>query len=203
MTRLEKTDHPIHELLQKRWSPRAFADRPVEPAKLVSLLEAARWAPSSFNGQPWAFIVATKDNPAEFAKLLSCLVEFNQSWAKGAPVLMLTVARLNFEHNSEHNRHAFHDVGLAMGNLSVQATSEGLFLHQMAGILPDVAKKTFGIPDGWEAVTGVALGYLGDPATLPEKLRDREATPSPRKPLAEFVFTGQWGQTATAVGKQS
>lgn len=199
MSRLAKTDHPIHELLQKRWSPRAFADRPVEPAKLASLLEAARWAPSSFNGQPWAFIVGTKDHPDEFAKVLSCLVEFNQSWAKAAPVLMLTVARLNFEHNNEHNRHAFHDVGLAMGNLSVQATAEGLYLHQMAGILPDVAKKTLAIPDGWEAVTGVALGYLGDAATLPEKLRDREATPSPRKPLSQFVFAGSWGKATGLV----
>jgi nitroreductase len=203
MTRLARTDHPIHELLQKRWSPRAFADRLVEPAKLASLLEAARWAPSSFNGQPWSFIVATKDNSAEFSKLLSCLIEFNQSWAKAAPVLMLTVTRLTFEHNNEPNRHAFHDVGLAMGNLSVQATSEGLFLHQMAGILPDVAKKTFGIPDGFEAVAGVALGYLGDPATLPEKLRDREAKPSDRKPLSAFVFSGTWGQAAGVLSRKS
>ncbi len=196
MSRLAKTDYPIHELLQKRWSPRAFADKPVEPDKLKRLLEAARWAPSSFNGQPWAFIIGAKDQPADYAKVLSCLVEFNQSWAKAAPVLMITVARLNFEHNNEPNRHAFHDVGQAITNLTLQATAEGLFVHQMAGILPDVAKKTLGIPDGWEAVTGVAIGYLGDPAMLPEKLRERESTPSPRKPLSQFAFTGSWGKPA-------
>ena len=194
MSRLAKTDYPIHELLQKRWSPRAFADKPVEPDKLKRLLEAARWAPSSFNGQPWAFIIGTKDQPAEYAKVLSCLVEFNQSWAKAAPVLMITAARLNFEHNNEPNRHAFHDVGQAIADLTLQATAEGLYVHQMAGILPDVAKKTLAIPDGWEAVTGVAIGYLGDPAALPEKLREREATPSPRKPLAQFAFAGSWGK---------
>jgi nitroreductase len=194
MSRLAKTDYPIHELLQKRWSPRAFADKPVEPDKLKRLLEAARWAPSSFNGQPWAFIIGTKDQPADYAKVLSCLVEFNQSWAKAAPVLMITAARLNFEHNNEPNRHAFHDVGQAIANLTLQATAEGLFVHQMAGILPDVAKKTLAIPDGWEAVTGVAIGYLGDPAALPEKLREREATPSPRKPLAQIAFAGSWGK---------
>jgi nitroreductase len=194
MSRLAKTDHPIHELLQKRWSPRAFADKPVEPEKLKSLLEAARWAPSSYNGQPWAFIVGTKGRPEDFAKVLSCLIEFNQSWAKAAPVLMITAARLNFEHNNQPNRHAFHDVGLAMGNLLVQATAEGLYVHQMAGILPDVAKATLSIPDGWEAVTGVAMGYLGDPNSLPEKLRERELTPSPRKPLSQFAFAGSWGK---------
>jgi nitroreductase len=196
MSRLAKTDYPIHELLQKRWSPRAFADRPVEPDKLKRLLEAARWAPSSFNGQPWAFIVATKDRQEDFAKVLGCLVEFNQSWAKAAPVLMITATRLNFEHNNEPNRHAFHDVGQAIANLTLQATAEGLFVHQMAGIFPDVAKKKLGIPDGWEAVTGVAIGYLGDPNSLPEKLRQRELTPSPRKPMSEFAFLGAWGKPA-------
>ena len=194
MSRLANTDHPIHDLLRKRWSPRAFADRPVERDKLLRVLEAGRWAPSSFNGQPWAFLVATKDDSAEFAKLLNCLIDFNQSWAKEAPVLMLTVAQLNFEHNGKPNRHAHHDVGLAAGNLTVQATAEGLFVHQMAGILPDTAREVYGIPDGWEPLTGIALGYLGDPATLPEKLREREAAPSPRKPLSSFVFTGGWGK---------
>jgi nitroreductase len=194
MSRLAKTDYPIHELLQKRWSPRAFADTPVEPDKLKRLLEAARWAPSSFNGQPWAFVIATRDRPEDFARVLGCLIEFNQSWAKAAPVLMITAAQLNFEHNQQPNRHAFHDVGQAIANLTFQATWEGLFVHQMAGILPDVAKKTLGIPDGWDAVTGVAIGYLGDPAALPEKLRERESTPSPRKPMSQFAFAGSWGK---------
>lgn len=199
MTRLANTTYPIHDLLRKRWSPRAFTDKPVERDKLQRLLEAARWAPSSFNGQPWAFIVATKDDSAEFAKALSCLIEFNQSWAKAAPVLILTVAQLNFAHNNKPNAHAQHDVGLAIGNLSVQATAEGLYLHQMAGIEADKIRTTYGVPDGWQPLTGIAIGYLGDPATLPEKLQEREAAASDRKALSSFVFSGTWGQAADVV----
>ena len=124
--KLAQTDHPIHELLQKRWSPRAFADKAVEPAKLRSLLEAARWAPSSNNEQPWAFFVATREQPEEYAQLLGCLVEFNQSWAKGAPVLMLTAAHRRFTKNDQENRNAYHDLGLAVANLTVQATADQL-----------------------------------------------------------------------------
>jgi nitroreductase len=191
--RLTNNDYPIHDLLRHRWSPRAFSDRSVEPAMLARLLEAARWAPSSYNEQPWAFLVATKEQPADFARVLGCLVEFNQSWARAAPVVMLSVAHLTLARTGQPNRHAFHDVGAAMSQLTTQATAEGLFVHQMAGILPDEAKRTFAIPDGWEAVAGVALGYLGDPATLSEELRKREMAPRERKKLNEFVFTGGWG----------
>jgi nitroreductase len=190
------TRFPIHDLLQRRWSPRAFANRLVEPAKLGSLLEAARWAASSYNDQPWAFIVATRDQPAEYERLHGCLVEFNQSWANTAPVLILAVARTNLGHDGQPNRHAFHDVGQALANLAIQAVAEGLAIHQMAGILPDKAKETFAIPDGWEALTGVAVGYPGDWETLADTLRERELAARQRKPLAEFVFTGHWGQSA-------
>src|SRR5260370_40635264 len=115
------TDHPIHELLRRRWSPRAFADRDVEPATLLRLLEAARWAPSSYNEQPWAFLVGTRDRPEDYARVLGCLVEFNQTWAKAAPVLMLPVAHRVFAAKGQDNRHAFHDVGQAVGFLPVQA----------------------------------------------------------------------------------
>jgi nitroreductase len=195
MQRPAKTDFPIHDLLRERWSPRAFDARLIEPAKVKSLLEAARWAASSYNEQPWAFIVGTKDQPAQYASVLECLIEFNQGWARSAPMLLLTVAHLQFEKNGQPNRHAYHDVGLAMGNLSAQATAEGLLLHQMAGILPDRAKQVFAIPDGWEAVTGVAIGYPGDPATLPDPLRERELAERTRKPAASFVFAGKWGTT--------
>ncbi|MFQ5695829.1 MAG: nitroreductase family protein, partial [Terriglobia bacterium] len=159
-----------------------------------SVLEAARWAPSSYNEQPWAFIVATKDNKEEYEPLLGCLVPGNQSWAKQAPVLMLSVASLKFKRNGKPNRHAFHDVGLAVANLVTQATALGLFVHQMAGIEPEKARATYEIPDGWEAVTGIALGYLGEAATLPEKMASAERAPRTRKPLAEFVFSGRWNQ---------
>jgi len=199
MEKPAETQYPIHELLRRRWSPRAFSDRRVDPAIMRSLLEAARWAPSSYNEQPWSFIVATKDDTAEFSRLLSCLVEGNIQWAQHAPVLMVSVARLSFEDDGKPNRHAFHDVGLAVANLIVQATAFGLLVHQMAGILPDKIRKLYGIPEGYEAVAGIALGYPGDPQSLPEGLRKRELAPRERKPLTEFVFSGSWGQTSPLV----
>ncbi len=174
MNKPAQTDYPIHELLSTRWSPRAFGSRPIEPDKIHRMFEAARWAPSSYNEQPWAFIVATKEQPEEFAKVLQCLIEFNQGWAKEAPLIFLTVAHLSFDKNGHPNRHAFHDVGLAMGNFSVQATAEGIQVHQMAGVIPEKARELFAIPEGWDIVTGVAAGYPGDLATLSEQLRQRE-----------------------------
>ena len=199
MEKPAETQYPIHDLLRRRWSPRAFSDRRVDPAIMRSLLEAARWAPSSYNEQPWSFIVATKDDPVEFGRLLSCLVEGNIQWAQHAPVLMVSVARLSFEDDGKPNRHAFHDVGLAVANLIVQATALGLVVHQMAGIFPDKIRELYGIPEGYEAVAGIALGYPGDPQSLPEGLRKRELAPRERKPLTEFVFSGSWGQTSPLV----
>ena len=199
MEKPAETQYPIHDLLRRRWSPRAFSDRRVDPAIMRSLLEAARWAPSSYNEQPWSFIVATKGDPVEFGRLLSCLVEGNIQWAQHAPVLMVSVARLSFEDDGKPNRHAFHDVGLAVANLIVQATALGLVVHQMAGILPDKIRKLYGIPEGYEAVAGIALGYPGDPQSLPEGLRKREMAPRERKPMAQFVFSGRWGQTSPLV----
>lgn len=196
MEKPAENQHPIQELLRRRWSPRAFADRRVEPEKLLSVLEAARWAPSSYNEQPWAFLVATKENKAEYDRLLGCLVEFNQQWAQAAPVLMLSVAKLRFEKNQKENRHAFHDVGLAAENLVIQATELGLVVHQMAGIEVEKCRATYNIPEGWEPVAGIALGYPGEPDSLPEKLRQREKAPRRRKPLDKFVFTGRWGEAS-------
>jgi nitroreductase len=197
-----KADHPIHELIRRRWSPRAFADRPVEPEKLLSLLEAARWAPSSSNEQPWSFIVATRGDRAAYDRLLSCLVEFNVQWAARAPVLMLSVAKLKFDSNGQPNRHAFHEVGLAVGNLLMQATALDLVVHQMAGFDVQMARELFQIPPGYEPCAAIALGYLGKPDSLPEPLRARELAPRSRKPLGEFVFTERWGESSTLVGAQ-
>lgn len=195
------TETPIHEILTHRWSPRAFDARPVEPEKLRALFEAARWAASSYNAQPWYFIVATKDDPANFNRVLECFVEFNQSWAKGAPVVALSVAGLKMQHNGQDNRHAFHDVGQAAATMALQATALGLQIHQMAGILPDKAREVFHIPEGFEAVAGIALGYPGDPADLPDQLRERELGPRQRKPASSFVFTGEWGKPSPIVSK--
>ena len=199
MEKLAETQYPIHDLLRKRWSPRAFSSRPVEPDKLRILWEAARWSPSSYNEQPWSFIVATKEDEAEYARLLSCLVEGNIQWAQHAPVLMVSVARLSFEEDGKPNRHAFHDVGQAVANLIVQATALGLVVHQMAGIFPDKIRELYGIPEGYEAVAGIVLGYPGDPEILPERLRQRELAPRSRKPIQDFVFAGRWGQTSPIV----
>ncbi len=199
MEKLAETQYPIHDLLRKRWSPRAFSSRPVEPEKLRSLWEAARWAPSSYNEQPWSFIVATKEDEAEYARLLSCLVEGNIQWAQHAPVLMVSVAKLHFDENGERNRHAFHDVGQAVANLIVQATALGLVVHQMAGIFPDKIRELYGIPEGYEAVAGIASGYPGDPETLPERLRQRELAPRSRRPIPDFVFAGRWGRPSPIV----
>jgi len=197
-----KTAAPIHDLLARRWSPRAFDSRPVEPGILRSLFEAARWASSAYNAQPWYFIVATKDDPENFQRVLDCFVEGNQAWAKNAPVVALSVASLNFAHNGKPNRHAFHDVGQAAANFALQATALGIEIHQMAGILPDKARQIFDIPEGYEAVAGIALGYPGDPASLPDRLRERELAPRERKPLDAFVFTGRWGRPSPIIAGQ-
>lgn len=195
------TDHPIHEFLAERWSPYAFKDRSVSQSDLCSLFEAARWSASSYNEQPWSYIVATKENPDQFQQLLSCLLEGNQFWAKEAPVLALGIASHKFVRNGEDNRSAIHDLGLATGNLVVEATTRGLCVHQMIGILPDKARELFDIPQDSEAWTGMAIGYQGDPMTLPDALQERDLAPRQRKPLAQFVFGGKWGNASTLVLK--
>jgi nitroreductase len=190
------SDFPVHELIRERWSPRAFADKPVPQDVLRSIFEAARWAPSSFNEQPWAYIVAAKDDKANFEKMLSVLVDFNAQWAKGAQVLALAIAELNFAKNNSPNRNAHYDTGAATALLSVEATARGLTVHQMAGFDAEKARQVFGIPKGWEPIAAIAIGYPGDPASLPQPLKDREMAPRTRKPIAEFVMAGQWGHTA-------
>jgi nitroreductase len=200
MTRRPETDHPVHELITARWSPYAFADRPVPKEDLLSLFEAARWAPSSYNEQPWGYFVATKEDPEAFAKLLSCLVEGNQVWAKAAPVLALGCTRLLFARNGQPNAAAVHDLGLASENLCLEATARGLTVHQMIGILPERARELYQVPEGVQPLTGLAIGYPGDPGNLPEHLRARDAARRPRKPLAEFLFGAKWGATSPVVG---
>ena len=188
-----ETKYPIQQVLAARWSPYAFAERSVSQADLRSLFEAARWAPSSYNEQPWSYIVASKENAAEFARLLSCLVEGNQAWAKAAPVLALGCTNLKFKLNGKPNAAAQHDLGLASGTLLVEATSRGLVVHQMIGILPDRARELYQIPADIQPLTGLAIGYEGDINKLPENIRERDRARRGRKSQAEFVFTGKWG----------
>jgi nitroreductase len=205
MDKPAETQVPIHELIRRRWSPRAFSERPVEPEQLLSLFEAARWASSSSNEQPWAFLVASRSDPKEYEEMLGVLVDFNRGWAGGAPILILTLAHAQFEREGKPNRHAFYDLGQAAASLSLQATALGLMTHPMAGFSVDAARQRFGIPQGWEPVSVIALGYPGDPDSLSEKLRERELAQRQRKPLRSFVFSGAWGHPApitdSAAGK--
>ncbi|WZO97400.1 nitroreductase family protein [Isosphaeraceae bacterium EP7] len=194
-------DHLIHELLAQRWSPYAFDDRPVSEDDLRSLFEAARWAASSYNEQPWSYLVATKEEPEAFGRLHSCLVEGNQAWAAAAPVLALGCTRLSFTLNGKPNAAALHDLGLASAGLTLEATARGLCVHQMIGILPDRARELYKIPEGVQPLTGLAIGYAAEPDTLPETYRQRDLAPRTRKPLAEFVFGAPWGIPASLVGQ--
>ncbi|HMD42291.1 MAG TPA: nitroreductase family protein [Candidatus Acidoferrum sp.] len=191
-----KTEYPVHSLVENRWSPRAFSDKPVSHEILRSLFEAARWAPSSNNEQPWAFLVATSDQPEHFEKALGTLVPANQVWAKRAPVLVIAASEMEFARNQQPNRNAFYDTGAAVAHLTSEATSRGLFVHQMAGFDPQKAKELFHIPKGWEPIAAFVIGYPGDLKELPEQLREREVAPRTRKPIKDFVMSGEWGTPA-------
>jgi nitroreductase len=196
------TDVAIHDLLRHRWSPRAFAEKAVPVEVLRSLFEAARWAPSSNNEQPWAYLVATKGDSEHFRKMVEVLVEFNAGWARHAPVVALSVAHVKTQRDGKPNRVALHDVGTASAQLTFEANAQGLQVHQMAGFDAEKARQSFAIPADWEPVAAMAIGYPGDPTSLPEKLRERELAPRTRKPLSEFVMTGGWGQTAAFVAAE-
>ena len=193
-TREAATAYPVHPLIRERWSPRAFADRPVDRETLGSLLEAARWAASCYNEQPWLFLVARKEDGPAFERALSCLVPFNQAWARHAPVLLLSFARTTFARNGQPNRHAFHDVGAATAQLALQATALGLAAHPMAGIDLDRIRAAYELPQGVEPVAAIAVGWPGDPEALPESLRESEKAPRTRKSLDEMVLGGWTGE---------
>jgi nitroreductase len=190
----------ILHILGRRWSPRAWADRPVEAEKIVACLEAARWAASSGNQQPWHFIVATQDRPDAHRRLLSCVSADNARWACRAPVLMLSVARKASDTDAEPNRYAWHDTGLATAGLMTQATALGLHVRAMGSYSRTKARETFGIPEGFDPVAALAMGYVGDPDTLPTDLRTEEVAPRSRRPMTVWVFEGVWGRPSALVG---
>ncbi|NTU80445.1 MAG: hypothetical protein HGA45_13880 [Chloroflexales bacterium] len=186
------TDHPIHPLLATRWSPRAFTPTPVTSEQLISLLEAARWAPSGGNVQPWSFVVVPRDDAAAFARLLGSLAEGNRVWAQHAPLLLLAVAQQERQPGTP-NPYALYDLGQAVASLTVQATALGLRVHQMGGFDPEQARAAFAVPADYAPVTVLAVGAQGDPTALPEPLRGRELAARTRKPLDSFVFGDTWG----------
>jgi nitroreductase len=187
-------DYPIEALLARRWSPYSFAERDVPLEDLQGILEAARWAPSSYNEQPWRYLLARRSDPAAFEKLLSCLVDGNQAWAKSAPVLLIGLAIVKFARNGKPNAAAVHDLGLAAGNICVEATARGLFVHQMIGIVPERVRELYSVPEDAEPLTAVAIGHLGDGSNLPAALQERDRDPRARRPVRAFVFENSWDQ---------
>ena len=198
--KIADADHDILDVFTRRWSPRAFADRPVEPEKLRRMLEAARWTMSSYNEQPWRYVVASRhEDPDAYERLLQCLVEGNQSWAKQAPVLMLAFYKKTFSGRDRDNRCAPYDLGAASAALTFQATEMDLYVHQMAGIHKDVARETYDVPDDFEPMTGLAVGYLGDPAMLNENQQSAERSARSRKSLDALVFGDNWAEPSDIV----
>lgn len=182
----------ILDVLSQRWSPRAFSDRAVEPEKIELLFEAARWAPSCYNDQPWSFVVTRRGVGADHESLMSCLMAANQAWASTAPILVLNCVRKHFSHNGKPNRWAYYDLGLAVGNLLSEATRQGLVVHQMAGFDAERAQRVLALPDDHEAVAVMALGYLGDPARLPPGVEEKSPAQRERRTVMEFVHEGRW-----------
>jgi nitroreductase len=182
-------------VMRARWSPRSFSDREVSSADLRKVFEAARWAPSSYNEQPWRFLVGLR-NSETYQKIGSALAPFNQAWALKAPVLILGAAKKHFSHNNAPNNFAVFDLGAASGFMTLQAAELGLSAHQMAGYDQDVARKAFQIPDAFDLGSVMALGYQGEPSALTnEQMLKQETSPRTRKPLSEIVLSA-WGESA-------
>jgi len=192
--KVAQTHYPIQENLAKRWSPYSFADKDIDMEDLLAILEAARWAASSYNEQPWRYLLARRSEPEAFARLLSCLAEANQAWAKNAPVLLVGCVKTNFSRNGKPNKAAYHDLGLAAGNLCVEATARGLYVHQMIGIEPERVRQLYQLPADAEAVTALAIGYLGDSRNLSEDLQARDKAKRSRHPIQQFVFENVWDE---------
>jgi nitroreductase len=198
-SRVAELNHPVHDIIAGRWSPRAFNGQPVADATLRSLLEAARWAPSAANQQPWHFIVAKAEDADAHDRLVNVLMDLNIRWARHAPVLIMVVAKQYTDRDGNPSSRALYDAGLAVGSLTFEAGARGVAVHQMGGFHTDKAREAFAIPDGYEPVAVLALGYEGDPETLPEDLRERERAPRTRKAMHEFVFADEWGKPSPLV----
>jgi nitroreductase len=186
----------IHDIIQARWSPRAFdLDRPVSHDDLLALLEAAHWAPSCFNDQPWRFIVCDKStDQSGWQQAFSILAEKNQRWAKNAPVLMLSVAMENFNHNGQPNRWAMYDTGAASVSLCLQATAMGMCVHQMGGFDAEKAREVFNLPGDCRPMAMMAVGYQADVDVLDDAFKENELGPRSRAALNEQFYAGQWGR---------
>ena len=188
------TDRPLVDEIRQRWSPRAFdPNREIDPETLANLLEAARWAPSSFNDQPWRYLVFDRSDPQARAKAEACLFDGN-AWARNAALLVISAGARTSDRTGRPNRFVLHDTGMATMNLILQAVAHGLVSHQMGGYDRERARAEFSIPEEFELASMIAIGHAGDPASLPHEVGEREAAPRQRSQLSEFVFAGSWGR---------
>jgi len=192
-------EYPIHELFLKRWSPRAFSEKPISSSDIHSLFEAERWAPSCFNEQPWRFVYVQKGQ-GEYDRFLGCLVEQNQLWAKTAPMITVACAKTTFDRNKKPNPYAWYDTGMAVMCFTLEAISRGIFVHQMGGFLRDQIRTVANIPEGFDPVSMFVCGYMGDTTILPEPLAKQEKAPQERLDISYIVFTPAWETGNT--GKQ-
>lgn len=182
------TDPRVASLIAKRWSARAFSKKPIEEEKLAIIFEATRWTASSMNEQPWTYIVARKGTPS-FEKMVDCMMDGNQPWATNASVILISLARRNFNYKSRVNRHHMHDVGAANTTLLLQAAELDIYGHMIGGFHMDKTIEAFEIPEDYEIACLITLGYLDTPASLEEPFQSRELSPRPRKEVSEFVYT--------------
>jgi nitroreductase len=186
---------PIHDIIARRWSGRAFDPaRPVSREQLISLLEAARWAPSCYGDQPWHYLVWDRyRDEASWKKAFDCLVEWNRNWAKNAPILLLATAGKVFRKTGKPNRHGHYDTGAASENLCLQAAALGLMAHQMGGFDADRIRGAFSIPEQFDCMAMIAVGYQAEADILDEELRQLELAPRSRDPLEDHFFENAWG----------
>lgn len=192
ITKIANTDFPIHDLLARRWSARAFSTKTVEKSKLLSILEAACWAPSSRNEQPWRYVVFTDDNREKLDKARSILLEIN-NYAKRAPILICAITKRTYSDNGIYNRLHFHDLGAANENMFLESFNQGLIMHEMGGFNRDKARELFNIPDDYEVGIMIAIGYQDSHEILPERYREKANSPRERKPLSEIAFLEELG----------
>lgn len=185
--------YPLADVLKKRWSPVGFSSKEVEPEKIRSMFEAARWAPSSYNEQPWSFILASGISDENHAKIVDCLVEGNKTWAETVPVLILGIAKKTFSRSGKANNYGFYDLGQAVANLSIQATFDGLYLHQMAGFDAAKAKEIFDIPEDYQVAVAIAVGYIAEEDDIPDEFLARDKGKRTRRDTSEFVFSDKFG----------
>jgi len=192
MIKSANTNYPVDELIKKRWSPRSFSDKKIPRESVLTLFEAASWAASSRNEQPWRFIYGIKDEDDSYQKIFETLVNWNQKWVKTAPVVALGVAKMNSDYHNKPNGYAWYDLGQAVATMAIQATADGIHMHQMSGFDTGRARELFNIPDDYKAVVAIAIGYIGKPEDLPADMKELEEKERSRLDLDSLLFTNEF-----------